>query len=667
MSHYFPMPAFPDAMPVDISFVFADEKPAGKHGFVKVNGDTLCFEDGTPARFWGICSNGCNCFPNKQYAEDMARRLAQAGCNVVRFHQLDAEFSTPNIFQFTKGQRIENTRSFDPRSLDRMDYFFHCLKEEGIYVYMDLLVYRQFKTGDGVVDANLMGHGGKPWAMIEEDLIELQKEYAANLFNHVNPYTGLAYKDDPAVILSELYNECNLFNQIVINYENHPYYCRRFRERFRDWLAQKGLEYDWEACELKKNNDQPLIDFKMELSRKYYHEMYTFLRELGVKIPINGTNWVQSDLHCSRAQEELNFSEIHTYVFDWVEDHFADKCITQSAKLPGNMMQGMAKMSVAGKPTFMSEWGTAWPNPYRAEVTVWMAAVAALQGWSGCTIHTYAYNTRVSTLDALGRENSTPRVGNIAYRQGVFTAWNDWARFGLFYHSALMLRRGDVKPADKRMAIAAVDEHSAKNNYTGEAVEVYKLGMSMDGKLPKGYEEMVKDIDHLTAEDPNLRISCTGQLRRHLTKGVGVIDTERTKVAYGKLSNLNDPNMAFDGVTIKSPASANFGVIALSSLTDDAITESDNMLLSAIGRVRNEGQMTEGNTVCEIGNAPIMAELIPSTISIRTPHGKDMKVWGVNAEGLYVATMPTKYEDGVLTFTIGDPAKPACYYLIFKE
>ena len=51
MPHYFPMPAFPDAMPIDISFVFANEKPAGKHGFLKVNGEAMCFEDGTPARF----------------------------------------------------------------------------------------------------------------------------------------------------------------------------------------------------------------------------------------------------------------------------------------------------------------------------------------------------------------------------------------------------------------------------------------------------------------------------------------------------------------------------------------------------------------------------------------------------------------------------------------
>ena len=667
MAHYFPMPAFPDAMPVDISGVFAKEKPAGKHGFLKVNGETMCFEDGTPARFWGVNINGSACFPNKKCAEDMARRLAQTGCNVVRLHQIDAEFGTPNIFRFTKGQRIDNTRTLDPRSLECMDYFVHCLKEEGIYIYMDLLVYRQFKTGDGVVDANLLGHGGKPWGMIDRNLIELQKEYAANLFNHVNSYTGLAYKDDPAVMLVEIYAECDLFNKPVIDYTKHPYYNRKFREMFRDWLKEKELEFDWENCDLKLCEEKPLVDFKMEVSKNYFREMYTFLRELGVKIPINGTNWIQGNLNFLECQKEMDFSEMHPYVYDWGGVRFEDKCVTRTKKMPGNMLAGMAKMAVAGRPAFMSEWGSPWPNPYRAEAPLWFAAVAALQGWTGCAIHTYAYNTRMSKLDPIGRETSTVYVGNSAYRGGIFTAWNDWAQYGLFYHSALILRRGDVKPADKKVAITPEDIFNYKSIQSEEAVELYKLGTSLDGKLPEGYETLVKDTDHVSMEDPNVRVSCTGQLRRHLTKGVGVIDTERTKVVYGTLPQAADPNMAFDGVTIKTPASSNFGVIALSSLTDDAITQSENMLLTAIGRVRNSGQMTEGDSLVDAGKAPIMAELIQSTISIRTPHGANMKVWGVNAEGLYVATMPTKYEDGVLTFTIGDPGKPACYYLIFKE
>ena len=41
-----------DTSPVDLSFLNADDRPAGRHGFVKADGDRLVFEDGTPARFW---------------------------------------------------------------------------------------------------------------------------------------------------------------------------------------------------------------------------------------------------------------------------------------------------------------------------------------------------------------------------------------------------------------------------------------------------------------------------------------------------------------------------------------------------------------------------------------------------------------------------------------
>ena len=39
--------------PIDLSFLNAPEKPAGKRGFLKAAQDKLLFEDGTPGRFWG--------------------------------------------------------------------------------------------------------------------------------------------------------------------------------------------------------------------------------------------------------------------------------------------------------------------------------------------------------------------------------------------------------------------------------------------------------------------------------------------------------------------------------------------------------------------------------------------------------------------------------------
>ena len=152
MAKYIPHPAYYDDAPIDLRFVYNDA-PAGRHGFLQVKGDQFVFEDGTVGRFWGANFNGAANFPEFDYAEKVARRLAKIGVNMVRFHQLDSEWHTPNIFQFTKGKRLENTQQFDPESMKRLDYLVYCLKREGIYVHMDIFTYRKFKSGDGVENA----------------------------------------------------------------------------------------------------------------------------------------------------------------------------------------------------------------------------------------------------------------------------------------------------------------------------------------------------------------------------------------------------------------------------------------------------------------------------------------------------------------------------------
>src|SRR5690554_746979 len=186
-----------DDMPIDLSYIYKNDIPAGNRGFLKVKGDKFVFEDGTEARFWGTNFNSAQIFPSHEHSEKVAKRLSKVGVNLVRFHQLDGEWSTPNIFQFTRGENKPNTMSFDPESMDRLDYLIYCLKKEGIYVYMDLLTYRRFETGDGVESAYQLGDAAKPYSTFNRKLIDLQKKFNSDLWNHVNPYTKLAYKDDP--------------------------------------------------------------------------------------------------------------------------------------------------------------------------------------------------------------------------------------------------------------------------------------------------------------------------------------------------------------------------------------------------------------------------------------------------------------------------------------
>ena len=172
MARYIETPAYYDSMPVDISFAFGDEKPAGKHGFVRTEGEQLVFADGTPARFWGVCFNGGANFPSHDYAEKVANRLSQTGINLVRCHQLDAWWHSPNIFSFTRGKKVRTTRVLDPESMDRLDYLLHCLKQRGIYIYMDNIVLRKFTIEDGVEHAEELFDGAKPYGIFDEKLIE---------------------------------------------------------------------------------------------------------------------------------------------------------------------------------------------------------------------------------------------------------------------------------------------------------------------------------------------------------------------------------------------------------------------------------------------------------------------------------------------------------------
>ena len=526
MSRYIPMPAYPDAMPVDISFVFADERPAGKHGFVRADGEDLRFEDGTLAKFWGVNFNGGACFPSHEYSHKVAARLAQAGCNIVRFHQLDAEWDTPNIFSFSKGKRVTTTRVFDEKSMDALDYLIFCLKEEGIYCYLDMITYRKFKEGDDVPFHEELHDAARPWSNCSRRLIELQKEFCFMLWNHYNPYTGLCYKDDPVFVLTEITNENHLF----LNYDasnrfwvHSAYYEGEFRSLLREWLLEKGIDYDWEHCDLFAS-DEPMLAFKMEKMEAYFREMRDHLRAIGVKIPIAGTNLSDTAALC-KTHREMDFTDSHHYFYDWRWGNTERECAHRNITSVSSVFPGLPKMRLPGKPFFISEWDMPWPNAYRAEGPIYYAAVAALQNWSGLTIHTYAYCTRLDEMKVLGRELSSP-VGGIAYREGIFSVWNDPAKFGLFYHAALMLRRSDITPATRKVAVNAVNLAKTVSTAFAGGLEQYYMASTFDDVLPEGYDELVQESDKIPHATPGKIVSDNGQMWRDLNRQIGVVDTE---------------------------------------------------------------------------------------------------------------------------------------------
>lgn len=54
------------------------DAPAGKHGFVRSQGPSFVFEDGTPARFWGACIGYQENMPAVERAASMADWIGNA-------------------------------------------------------------------------------------------------------------------------------------------------------------------------------------------------------------------------------------------------------------------------------------------------------------------------------------------------------------------------------------------------------------------------------------------------------------------------------------------------------------------------------------------------------------------------------------------------------------
>jgi hypothetical protein len=646
-----------DDMPIDLSSLYEKDKPAGKHGFLTVQGDRFVFEDGTEARFWGTNFNSAQNFPSHEHSVKVARRLAKIGVNMVRFHQLDAEWSTPNIFQFTKGSYKANTMNFDPVSMDRLDYLIHCLKQEGIYIYMDLLTYRRFKSGDGVEAAEQLGDAAKPYSTFNRRMIELQKKFAYDLWTHKNPYTDLAYKDDPAIVLVEVTNENDLFTQKVTL---EPYRTE-LEQRYRDWAEGKGLSLDEARVDFMET-DRSMLEFFIDVTKAYYGEMIQHMRATGVKIPITGTNWsrVAALLSC---QLVTDYCDAHAYTSGggWrdASGRFGNQPNVSSAN---NMLPVLTFNRAAGKPFIVSEWDNPWPNEWRAESALLMASAGSLQGWSGFVIHTYRY-TLDENVDMIGKPITSLAIGGRVYRGGVFDAFNDPAKFGLFYHAALILRRGDVKPAEKTIAIKLDDLSAGPGlNALQLSPEQHRLEMVIPGVEARA--DMVVGPDkQLVDTDKGEVLSDTKQLYRNLKKKFGWIDTPNTKAVYGFTGKEGELELTNFSIDVKT----DFATVALSTLEVEPIKHSKNMLLTAVGRADNtnsryqdlgDGTMRQ----LDAGHGPIQVEIIEAAIEIETDI-KNLRVMAINPQGIITGYLPSEYKDGVFRFEIGKEFQ-SMYYLI---
>lgn len=399
------------------------DAPAGKYGPLVVSPEgKFVFRDrpGVPVRFYGANFVGDSQLPDRKQAEELANRLAAFGFNVIRIHHHDNEI-------YDRGGN--NPSRIDPERVDRLDYLLACLKKRGIYYTTDVYVSRRNIPAAELGSAGAIATSAeyKAFFYINDDVYADWERWAKAFLTRVNPHTGLALKDDPALITLSLVNEGNPDSW----WNRSPRAMPLYNARFSEWK--------------KAHPGGSFAEFLSELTSGRYRQMAKFLRGLGCRTLLTDQNF-QCNLPLAATRSLYDFVDNHAY---WDHPRFAEKP-WQLPVLPSQSHPLAARPGVPGqllpsrlfgKPFTVSEFDYANPNQFRAVGPALTAAYAAFQGWDGLFPFAYAHS-----LDA---------VTNPANTRGFFDIATDPVKAFSQRLGARIFLHGGIRPAGRAFAAVA--------------------------------------------------------------------------------------------------------------------------------------------------------------------------------------------------------------------
>ena len=132
----------------------------------------------------------------KKAIDDDVYHLARLGVDAFRVHVWDTEITD------AQGNLLTNEH------LDLFDYLISKLKERKIRILLTPIAF--WGNGYPEKDENTGSFSyiyGKEKALVNDTAIRAQENYVKQFFVHINPYTGMSYKNDPDVIATEINNE----------------------------------------------------------------------------------------------------------------------------------------------------------------------------------------------------------------------------------------------------------------------------------------------------------------------------------------------------------------------------------------------------------------------------------------------------------------------------
>ncbi len=620
------------ASPVDLSFL--NHTPAGSHGFVQAVGDHLEFEDGTPVRFWGGNLAAQALFVDDSQIDAQARRMASLGFNLMRIHHHDStRWVNPSVIDKSQS----DSRSLDVTGMDRLDYWIYALKENGIYVWLDLHTGRQFQEGDVdtehgvIVGYDEIVDDGKEaigFSYYNDAVRELMKEFNESYLTHVNPYTERTYTNEPAIMGLLLTNENDLtthYGDKMLATKGNPVHNAIFESRAEAFADVSGLPL---SEILKTWQPGPSKIFLNEQEHLFNADLLQHLDSIGVKVPVATTSmWGNSRLYSLPSLTEGTLIDAHAYG--------GDEALSDNPRYNANYISWIGASQMNGMPLSTTEWNTPYPTIDRFIAPLYVASIASLQGWDAPMIYNYS---EMSTFAPTGNVHQ-------------WSTFVDPALMGMMPAAALAYREGHIAPANTSYCLD-LDRSEAYfqevTPTTSRAIRTLMEQSQFSVCLPD-----ISELDWDSASDPaadvirvtdkgrdfipsgqNYVESDTGELLRDWQAGFQTINTQKTQAASGWIGGrqLDLLDVSFEISTPKA-------TVSLSSLDGYPLDQSRNILISALAQAASPD-----------GDLPILAEPVVGTIRLAADPG--LKLFPIASDGSEGAPIQPAYDGGVYTLDL---------------
>lgn len=621
------------------------EAPAGKNGFVKAQGEHFVDDNGKRIRIWGVNLGATRCFPTHEEAEQLADVLAAVGINCVRFHGLDSRWGLSSI-----DRESASGSDLSERDMERFDYLFAQLKKRGIYGNINLNVFRTYTEKDGLPDYKDLGLG--KWAThFYPKLIELQEKYARDLLNHVNPYTGNRYAEEPGVFVVEIVNENSLFEgwvnwKLIGKNDNSGdtwspmpvVYANELNRQFNNWLVEnktiKQIEEFRKEAGVKSSEPLVLLrpDQFKKVSKDRFSADYEFITSTEIAFLKRMKKLIKNEIGLKSmliGDADHNDSKngyphiLNNRIFDYLDGHgywqhpsLGKETVTRNDPMVNDPLDStvvqFARTPMVGMPFVVSETNHPYPHRYATEGIPIMAAYALLQDWDGVVFHEW------------GQAVAEPKE-SIPDRSW-FSLSYDPMKVSQLIVAGLMWHRKDIQAA-KQTVVRSMTMQDVKLKTLEDS---WKHRPFFDDQFSKGFPLVHKtrwnlvdkksDSNYPEAPSFGELISDTNQLRWHganRKRGRVAVDSPKVQALIGFQQTQQEP--WYDGIQALSVNLKNeFASVILISLDDKPIVESRKMLLFACDRVANIDLTWKDDlkTVANWGDGPVSLRTVQGTISL---------------------------------------------------